>query len=264
MNSTIIAKPSFVKKGLKGVSLFVIYTIAILAVWLSLNFIFKIPTFIIPTPTEVIKSFIELPQYYFDNFATTFIEAGMGLLLGFSIGFVLGVVLRYTGCIGKFLTPLILASQVFPIFAIAPLLLVYFGFGLMPKIIVSGIICLFPAVINTLKGLEEMPEEITIYSKSIGCNGLQKFMFFDLPYSVPYVMAALRMCAPYAVVGAIVGEFVGSSKGLGHIILSANADLGTDRVYASLILCGILGGIFYIMAIFIDRVVFRKYSKRSD
>lgn len=248
-------------RKIPSVIILFIYLILFPLLWSFLINVFSVPDYIIPPPLAVGKSLLELPEYYFENFITTFTEAGIGLFAGFIIGFILGVILRYTGIVGKFLTPPILASQVFPIFSIAPILLVYFGFGLTPKIIVSAIICLFPSVINTLKGLEELPEETVIYAKSIGCSGIKRFFFFDLPFSIPYIMAALRMCAPYSIVGAIVGEFVGSSKGLGHIILSANADMAADRVYASLILCGILGGLFYGFAIIMDRIVFKKYSR---
>src|SRR6266498_1374582 len=124
------------------------YVIAIGLLWQLLISVFHIPQYVLPTPRSVAASLLRLPRYYAGHAFVTAEEAGLGILIGFAAGFVVGIVLRYGGWIGRLLSPLIVGSQVFPKEALAPLFLIYLGFGILPKVVMSALICFFPVAIN--------------------------------------------------------------------------------------------------------------------
>jgi NitT/TauT family transport system permease protein len=234
------------------------------ALWFFLEFLiwfFDLPTYLVPRPQLIVASLARLPSYYAEHAWVTFQEAALGALIGFSAGFCLGVFLRYGGWAARILNPVILASQVFPKEALAPLFLVFLGFGVLPKIVIAALISFFPVVINTAQGLRATPEALEKLMHVIGANEWERFWRCRLPCAAPYVLASLRVCATLSVIGAVVGEFVGSSAGLGHVIRSAGADVGTDRIYAALLLLGLLGASFYGIALFIETCLHR-YSRQ--
>ncbi len=159
------------------------------------------------------------------------------------------------------INPLIIASQVFPKEALAPLFLVFLGFGVLPKIVISALICFFPIAINTFKGLEATPSAYRKLMHIVGASPWQRFVRCDLPFAAPYIFASLSVSATLSIIGAVVGEFVGSSAGLGHVIRAANADVGTERIYAALIILGAMGSLFYGITLFLGRVLFKRYTQ---
>jgi NitT/TauT family transport system permease protein len=238
---------------------FLLYCICILFFWKISIYIFSVPSYLIPDPLAVATSIFVLPEYYFKHFIVTFIEAISGIILGHIFGFVIGLVMKYGGLFGKLISPLVIASQVFPKEALAPLFLVYFGFGIPPKILISTLICFFPVAINTYQGLMSTPIMYLKLMNVIGANPIQKFLQCELPFATRYILASSRVCSVLGLVGALVGEFVGSSEGLGYVIRSASADVATDRSFAALILLGILGGFFYVLVEAIENIFFKRY-----
>ncbi len=239
---------------------FLAYTIGLIFMWQLIVYFFKIEPFLLPSPGAVFVSIVSLPSYYIEHTFVTLREAGYGLLIGFALGFILALIIYYGGLLGRILNPLILSTQVFPKEALAPIFLVFLGFGIFPKIVIAALICFFPVVINTVKGLEATPSSFEKLMHVLGANKLQMFWYCRLRFAAPYILAALRMCATLSVIGAIVGEFVGSSAGLGHVIRSASSDIGIERVYASLIILGLMGWAFYAVSLFIEKVIFRRYT----
>jgi NitT/TauT family transport system permease protein len=234
-----------------------------LGIWVAIELLItslQIPPYLVPHPHDVVRSLVSLSQYYAWNAAVTAAEAGLGLLIALVLGFLLGVFLRYGGVVARAITPLILASQTFPKEALAPLLLVFLGFGILPKVIIAAAVSFFPIVVNTTKGLHATPDTFERLMNIIGATPWERFWRCRLPFAAPYVLAALRVCATLSVIGAVVGEFVGSSAGLGHVIRTASADIGTDRIYAALLLLGVQGAAFYGAALWVEHVLFAKYN----
>ena len=248
----------------RGVLLALAYSSAVLLAWHVAVVVGDIKPFVLPKPSSVLRSLYTLPTYYARHFLVTGYEALAGLAVGFLGGVGLGLLIRYCGRLGRLVQPLVVASQVFPKEALAPLLVVYIGFGPGSKITVSALICFFPAVINTVQGLRAAPEAYERLLHTLGATRLQRFWNVHLPYAASYILAALRMSAAFSVVGAVVGEFVGASAGLGHVIRAANADIGVDRVYAALLLLGVLGGALYGGALLLENVVFRRFTTITD
>jgi NitT/TauT family transport system permease protein len=250
----------FLKHVVPNFVITLIYLGAVWLIWEGAILIFGIKPYILPRPSAVFDSLSKLPAYYLHHTLVTLEEAGVGVLIGFVSGLMLGIVIRYSGRIGRILNPVILATQVFPKEALAPVFLVFLGFGTLPKIIISALICFFPVVVNTAKGLAVTPSAFEQLMYILGASGWQLFWRCRLPFAAQYIFASLRICATLSVIGAVVGEFVGSTAGLGHVIRSASTDIGTDRIYAALLLLGLLGGFFYLIAVLIERVLFRKYT----
>jgi NitT/TauT family transport system permease protein len=240
-----------------------IYVIVVLGVWQAAVSFFRIPSYLVPAPAAVFGSLWRMPDYYLRNAAVTLVEAFGGALLGFFAGALTGILLRYGGRIGRAVSPLILASQVFPKEALAPLFLVYLGFGIFPKIVIAALICYFPVTINTLKGLQAAPRSYERLMDVLGASEWRRFWHCRVPFAIPYLLAALRLCTTLSVIGAVVGEFVGSSAGLGRVIRAANSDIGTDRIYVALLLLGVLGMAFYGASVALERFVFRRFSYTS-
>lgn len=222
---------------------------------------FDIPPFVVPPPNDVVASLGNLPAYYLRHFSVTALESAAGAIIGFIVGIGVGIFIRYGGPFGKMLSPLVLASQVFPKEALAPIFLVFLGFGITHKIVISALICFFPVVVNTATGLTAVPSNYDRLMTVLGANAWDRFRHCHLPFAAPYILSSLRVCATLSVIGAVVGEFVGSSNGLGHVIRGASGDIGIDRVYAALLLLGVLGASFYGVATFFERVVFRRYTR---
>jgi NitT/TauT family transport system permease protein len=206
-------------------------------------------------------SFATLPGFYWYHTLVTVQEAGFGLIIGFAAGFLCGIILRYGGPIGRALNPLILASQVFPKEALAPVFLVFLGFGVLPKIVISALICFFPVAVNTFRGLQATPVAYEQLMHVLGASAWCRFWHCHLPFAARYIFASINVCATLSIIGAVVGEFVGSTAGLGHVIRAANADVGTERVYAALIILGVLGSSFYGISLLIERVPFRRFTQ---
>jgi NitT/TauT family transport system permease protein len=239
------------------------YIVATLCVWFFLTRVLKVRRFILPDPTEVLASYWSLPYFYAENFAVTFLEAAIGAVLGFSLGMLLGITLRYGGAFGRALSPLVIASQVFPKEALAPIIIIVLGFGLMPKVVISAVMCFFPVAISTYPGLRDTPVSYDRLLDVLGAGPLGHFRHAQLPYAVPHLMSATKVCMTLSVIGAVIGEFLGSSHGLGYIIRSAASDLGMDRVYAALLLLAVLGALFYGFAVWIERRLLQKYMHRQ-
>jgi len=237
------------------------YVLALGLCWQLLITIFHIPQYVVPTPASVATSIFHLPLYYAAHALVTAEEAGLGIIFGLVAGFFIGIVLRYGGWLGRLLNPLIVSSQVFPKEALAPLFLIYFGFGILPKVVISALICFFPVAINTFEGLKATPEQYLRLFHVIGASPWQKFWQCSLPSAIRYVSASVRVCAVLGLIGAVVGEFVGASAGLGYVIRSATSDIGTERVYAALLLLGLIGASFYGITLFIDRILLKRFTQ---
>jgi NitT/TauT family transport system permease protein len=179
----------------------------------------------------------------------TAFESIVGLSLGVAFGVLLAVIFVYSKTVEMSMYPYAIALKSVPIVAIAPLLIVWFGNGLLPKIIIAAIISFFPVVVNTTKGLRSIDAEAYDLFDSLSASRSQLFFKLRVPTSLPYFFAALRISATLAVIGAIVGEFAGSDKGLGFLILISSHRLETVDMFVGILLSSALGLLmFYAMA----------------
>lgn len=252
-------------KLLQGTVRFLVTAMVMVALWMGSIALFKIPAFIVPSPASVGQSLWGLPQYYLRHTSVTFFESAMGAILGLALGLAAGIALRYSRLFGRWIEPVLHATQIFPKEALAPLFAVALGYGMFPKIVISTLICFFPLSLATARGLRTAPTEALLHMKVLGASKREVFWYCELPYAVPFIAASLRVCTSLSVIGAVVGEFVGATAGLGYVIRGATADLAMDRMYAALLLLGLIGGLLYLAVAVVERTILSPFlSVRED
>ncbi len=223
----------------------ILVLIFLLFCWQGAVKIFRIPEYILPSPSEIILMIIQKHQYLIKHSAITLSEILIGFLLGTSAAFIISLGILYSKIMEKIVYPLLVFTQVTPKIAIAPLLLIWFGYGLLPKIIITALVSFFPIIINSVKGLKSIDPELVDLMYSLSATKREMLTKIRIPFSLPYVFAGLKISITLSVIGAIVGEFVGADRGLGYIIVISNANLDTTLMFACLVILTIIGmGLF--------------------
>ena len=232
----------WVRKHSQMISMFVF----VLLIWHFGVVLLGIKEFILPTPWAAVKTLFE-PKYRWSfNFLATFYEVVGGFILSAVVGVVLGVAIVWSEWLKRTILPFLVFVNTLPKIAVAPLFLVWFGYGILPNILIVILISFFPMVINTATGLVAVEEDLLDLVSYLHATKWQKLRLIQLPNSLPYVFSGLKITSTTAVVGAIVGEFIASDKGLGSVIISSQTTLSTPAIFGSLILITIIGmGLFW-------------------
>jgi NitT/TauT family transport system permease protein len=237
-----------------------LYLVVPFIIWDYLSYSGSVPSFLLPSPGRVLTEMLTRPGWYFENFRSTGIEAGIGAAASIFVGATLAWALGYSKRLEYYVSPLLVASQVFPKEALAPIILLIAGYGLLSKILVSFLLSFFPVVISTLAGVKSTPIELIDYAVSLGLSRRMIYFHFHMPHSLPALVVSIRVACTLSVIGAVVGEFIGSQTGLGYVIRSAASDFAIERVYTALLLLGVLGSIFYVAAGSLQRLIARRFS----
>ncbi len=228
----------------------------LLAIWELAVRSLGVQPFILPAPSQVILTFVDNFTLLVGHGAVTLLEIVLGLLIGSIGGITLAILVFYSPLLDKALYPLIIGSQMIPVFAIAPLLIVWMGYGLWPKVTVAALISFFPLVVNVSDGLREPAAEAIDLFRSLGATRSQIFRKLRWPACLPTLFSGLKVSATLAVVGATIGEWVGSHQGLGFLMLQSNARLRMSLVFASILMLAILGLLLFgLLRIIEQRVV---------
>ena len=208
----------------------------LLAVWQLIVLLGHYPAFILPTPGQVWTELLRALQTaaFWGHIGVTLIEVLTGLLIGAALALVMGYLLAKSSVLNSILSPLIVASQAVPIVAIAPLLAMWFGYGLTPKIVTSALIVFFPILINVAAGLRAIEPNLRDLLRSLHATRRQMFVKLEIPAALPMILSGLKVGATLAVIGAIVGEFVNSDRGLGFLIKQGNGEYNTARTFVAL------------------------------
>lgn len=215
--------------------------------WYLIVMLFALPPYLLPAPTVVARELGRaLPSYLYHT-GITALEAVLGFCIGNGIGFAAGIVLyRYT-LLQQLSLPVFIGLQSIPIVAIAPLLIVWCGAGLVSKVAMATIICFFPMVVNTLQAFAGVDPDARDLFALYRASFPAMLRMLLMPAALPALVAALRISAGLAVVGAIVAELTGADRGLGYILLNASYRLETERLFAAMVLAAGLGGTFYML-----------------
>jgi NitT/TauT family transport system permease protein len=210
--------------------------------------LFDVPAYILPTPSAIFEALIrgfstslEARNGYYIHIGATLAEAIGSFTIGSLLGIVLGAAVVEFALARKLVLPYMIALQSVPKVALAPLLVVWFGFGLSSKIVLGVLLTVFPLMINTAAGLASVERERIELMQSLRAGPWKTFRLVQLPSALPYIFAGLEMAAAYAVLGAVVGEFVGGRSGLGVLILNRNAALDIAGSLAALVLLAVMG-----------------------
>ena len=220
----------------------------LLGSWYVATRTFAIPEFILPPPGKVWSSLVaglsaspNDPAGYWFHLGVTASEAVLGFLIGSSAGIVMGTAVAHSRIVARVLYPYIIALQSLPKVAIAPLFVVWFGFGMEPKVLITSIITFFPLLVNSIAGSRSVDVDRLELARSLGATRWQVFTKITFPSALPFIFAGLNMAAVLSILGAIVGEFVGAQSGLGVLILQYNSNLDIASVYSLLIVLAAMG-----------------------
>ncbi|PSL01074.1 NitT/TauT family transport system permease protein [Haloactinopolyspora alba] len=205
------------------------------------------PAYLVPTPGDVWATLLEDREMLATHTWVTTYETVVGFLLAALIGMVAAVLIVYSPTLEKALYPLILFAQVIPKIAIAPILVVWFGFGPTPKIILAVLIAFFPVVVSGVAGLRSTDPALLDLSSTMGASRWQTFRKIRFPGALPHLLSGLKVAVTLAVVGAVVGEFVGADEGLGYVLLLASGNLNSSLLFADLILMSALGVALFVL-----------------
>lgn len=232
----------WLKNNSQTISVFVLA----LLIWHFGVVLFGIKEYILPTPIAAIKTLFEAKYRWSFNFLATFYEVVGGFILSAVVGVILGVAIVWSEWLKRSILPFLVFINTLPKIAVAPLFMIWFGYGILPNILIVVLISFFPMVINTATGLVAVEEDLLDLVGVLHATKWQKLRLIQLPNSLPYVFSGLKITSTTAVVGAIVGEFIASDKGLGSVIISSQTTLSTPAIFGSLILITVIGmGLFW-------------------
>lgn len=219
----------------------IICLIGFLVMWQVVVTAIGTPEYILPSPLQIGGQIITNYPLLLKHAYVTLLEAVGGFALGAGLAFLFALGMSYSKMFETLIYPFLIFTQTTPRIALAPLLLIWFGYGLLPKIVISAIVCFFPIVVGTAKGIKSVDSELLDLMNSYGSTKTETLVKVKLPAALPYIFAALKVSITLSVIGAVVGEFVGSDAGLGYLILHANANLNTSLMFAEIILLSLMG-----------------------
>ncbi len=208
---------------------------------------FQIKRYLLPPLSQILETSAKNIDLLLKETLVTGWEVLLGYLWAVAGGLVLGVFIYLSPVFKRMVYPLVVIFQGLPKIALAPLLVVWFGYGTSSKVLMAFLFAFFPVVISTMGGLAGTPAHLIEHFRAIGASPWTTFLRLRVPSALPTIMDGCKMAMPLAVIGAIAGEFVGSEKGLGNLILLANANAKTDLVFAALLAISILVGVLYAL-----------------
>lgn len=213
--------------------------------------------FLVPSPTEILEVLWRDRSLILDHAGTTLVEIVAGFGLALVCGFTVALLFRSSELVRRAGYPLVVASQTIPVIVIAPILVVWFGYGIWPKLLIIALICFFPIAVNTLDGLRRTDPESVRMMRSLDASGLTIFRRVEVPTALPAIFTGARIAVAVAVIGAVFGEWAGSEKGLGHLILQDNAQLETARMFASVFVLSLIAICLYALIGLLERATVR-------
>jgi ABC-type nitrate/sulfonate/bicarbonate transport system ATPase subunit/ABC-type nitrate/sulfonate/bicarbonate transport system permease component len=223
---------------------------AILALWQLATAIWDIPTWQLPSPWQIATKLVAEWDLLAPHAWVTLKEVLLGFALAFGSGVTLAIAIAYSRLLERAIYPYVIASQTLPIIAIAPMLVVWLGFGIMPKVVVVALISFFPIVVNTVDGLRSVDPDLFNLMRTLGASRWDIFRKAQIPSALPFLFSGTKVAIAVSVIGAIIGEWVGASEGLGYLITRSSAQFQTERLFAAVAVLAAMGiGLFLLVGL---------------
>lgn len=236
----------------------------LLAIWEASTVIFATPVYLLPAPSDVWAGFLSQPGRMLAHALITVQIIVVGYALAVIISIPLALLIAFSRFVQTTFYPLLVVFQIIPKIAIAPLFIVWFGYGFMPKIMLVFLLSFFPIVISAIAGFRSLDEDVEDFARSTGAGPWRMFVKIRLPQSLPHVFTGLKVGAAMAATAAVVAEFVGSDGGLGYLILEYNGFIETPKVFAAIILLSVAGLVIYYGVEALERVTIPWHVKKGE
>ncbi len=238
----------------------------VLLIWSMIARFSGLPEYILPLPGTVFGRFLSALRdgLIHSNMLVTAFESLSGFFIGSISAFILGYALAKSKTVERIMSPYIVAMQAIPIVALAPLLIIWFGFGINTKILIAALIIFFPILINSIVGIRSADSEIMELLTSLDAGPFKTLFKFELPSALPIIFGGLKLGITYSVIGAVVGEFMGASRGLGALVNMARASFDTALVFVAIILLGVLGILFFLIMSLLEYLLIGRRQRREE
>lgn len=228
-----------------------------LGIWAALVYLFKVPPFVAPTPLLVAQTLIGKGDVLLANLVPTAIEALSGFLIGNLVAIVIATVFVHKKTLEETFFPTVVLINTIPVVAKAPILVLLLGNGMEPKIAIAALICFFPTLVNMVRGLEAVNPQAMELMRVLSASKSEVFFKLRLYNSLPYLFSALKISASTSVVGAIVGEWIGSNVGIGALIIQATYSFDSALLYATVIVASCFSMLFFLGVTMLERLIVR-------
>jgi len=235
--------------------------IALIVAWYLFVTLGNVPKFVMPSPGATLDALLQPNYSWWTNVSVTATEIFGGYFLALVGGVALALAFTWSKTLESFFMPLLVSLNMIPKVALGPLIIVWFKYGVFPNTIMAFSICVFPILLTTARGLREVEPELLDLVKSLKGTRWQLFAKIQLPGALPYIFAGMKVAAILAVAGAIVGEFLGSDKGLGYLMLQVQVTLDTPAMFMAVILITLLGMLLYGIVLGLERLLVPKDAR---
>lgn len=231
----------------------------ILLAWQIAATILQVPKWLLPSPIDIAGALITSSELILGHAWVTLQEVVIGFIISLVTGVALAIAIAYSRTLERAIYPFVIASQTVPVVAIAPILLIWFGYGLLPKVIVVALICFFPICVNMVDGLRSVDPELVSLMRTLGSTRWQIFTKAQFPASLPFLFSGTKVAIAVSVIGAVIGEWVGASAGLGYFMVRSASQFQTARVFAAIVVLSAMGISLFALASIAERYLLPWY-----
>ena len=242
-------------------TLAIVAHLALLLAWYLFVTLGNVPQFVMPSPGATLDALLQPNYGWWTNIAVTATEIFAGYFLALVVGVALALVFTWSKILEAFFMPLLVSLNMIPKVALGPLIIVWFKYGVFPNSMMAFSICVFPILLTTARGLREVEPELLDLVRSLKGSRWQLFSKIQLPGALPYIFAGMKVAAILAVAGAIVGEFLGSDKGLGYLMLQVQVTLDTPAMFMAVLLITLIGMLLYGLVLAMERLLVVKDAR---
>ena len=218
--------------------------------WVQIS---EVPKWQLPAPSAIAQELVDSRALLLDHGLVTLKEIVLGFFAALVAGLLLAVGIAYSRLLERSIYPLVIASQTIPIIAIAPLLLIWVGYGIAPKVIIVALICFYPIAVNTVDGLKSVDPDMVNMFRTLGASRWQIFTKLQIPAAMPFAFSGIKIGISVSVIAAVIGEWVGASAGLGYLITYSQPLFLTARVFAAIVVLSAMGILLFVLASLVER-----------
>lgn len=237
--------------------------IALLLLWEFISRFLNVPVWLVPAPSKIFLSIIERGPIMFFHTWVTFYETILGFVLAIVLGVPLAVAVVHSRALSNTIFPLILITQSIPKVAFAPILLIWFGYGDIPKIVVAFLVAFFPVVVDTAAGLRSPAQQAIDLARQLAASDFQIYTKIRFPSALPHFFAGLKVAITLAVIGAVIGEFVGSESGLGFLVIESTSHFNTPLAFGAMTLLALMSMVLFAVVAVAERLACPWYGRSS-